>query len=68
MTLDYMLCSSSSCPFSFPVLSPNNGDGQNYLILLEIVLTPNLHLEGLMASLAFSQTALFHSRFYPGFL
>ena len=27
-----------------PVLSLNNGCGRNYLILLEIVLTPNLHL------------------------
>ena len=32
------------------VLSLNNGGGRIYLILLEIVLTPNLHLERLLAS------------------
>ena len=35
--------------------------GQIYLILLEIVLTHNLHLERLLASLALSQTFLLSS-------
>ena len=30
--------------FTIPVLSPNNGGGRIYLILLEIAVTPNLHL------------------------
>ena len=41
-----------------PVLSLNDGGGQIYLILLEIVLTPNLRLEQLLASLSFSPTFL----------
>ena len=35
--------SSGSSPIFYPVVSPNNGVGQIYPILLEIVLTPNLH-------------------------
>ena len=34
----------SSSPFYNPVLSPSNKYGQIYLILLEIVLCPNLHV------------------------
>ena len=40
------------------VLSPINEGGRICLILLEMVLTLNLHLEQLLAPLAFSQTFL----------
>ena len=43
------------------VLSPNNGGGQIYLIILEIVLTPNLHHGRLLTSLTFSPTFLLSS-------
>ena len=50
---------SSSNPLILnPILSQNNGVGWIYLIILEIVLTPNLHLERLLASPAFSPTFL----------
>ena len=51
---------SSSSVF-YPGLSLNNGGGRIYLIILEIVLTPNLHLEWLLASLTFSPTFLLYS-------
>ena len=43
--------------FFYPVLSPNNGGGRIYLIPT-IVLTPNLHLERLLALLLLSQAFL----------
>ena len=52
-------CSSGSFPVFYLVLSPNNRCGQIYLIILIIIiLTPNFHLERLLASLSFSQTFL----------
>ena len=51
------ICSSSGY-FFYRVLSLNNVGSHIYLILLELVLTPTLHLERLLASLAFSQTLL----------
>ena len=44
--------------FYYPVLSQKNGGGPTYLIILEMVLTPNLHLERLIASLVLRQTFL----------
>ena len=44
--------------FLYPVLSQNNRGGWSYLILLLTVLTPNLLLERLLASHAFSPTFL----------
>ena len=44
--------------FLNPVLSPNNRGSRIYIILVEIVLTPNLHLERLLALLVFSPTFL----------
>ena len=55
--LHLKLIVTTSCSGS-QVLSPNNGGGQIYLILLEIVLTHSLHLEQLLASLSFSKTFL----------
>ena len=52
--LPVMLMGSSRSQFFFPGLSPNNGGGQIYPIVLEIVLTPNLHLERLLASFLLS--------------
>ena len=40
------------------VLSLNNGGGQISLIILEMIITPNLHLEWLFTSLLFSPTFL----------
>ena len=55
----YIYSSSSSSQIHYnPVLSSNNAGGQIYFILLEIALTYNLHLERLLASLAFSPTFL----------
>ena len=39
---------------------PNNGGGQIYLIMLEIILAQNLHLKQLLASLSFSSTLLYN--------
>ena len=44
-----------------PVLSPNNGVGLIFLILLEIVLTHNLQLDRLLSSLAFNHNFLLWS-------
>ena len=41
-----------------PALSLNNEGGRIYLIMLEIVISPNLHLERSLASLSFSLTFL----------
>ena len=49
------ICRNSS-PFFYPALSPNNGGGKMFLIILKIVATPNLHLLQLLASFAFSPT------------
>ena len=55
-------CSSSGSHFFLlQVLSPNNGGGRTYLILLEIALIPYLHHERLLASLSFSPTFLLYS-------
>ena len=45
----------------YPFVSPNKGDGWNYLIIIEIGLTLNPPLERLLASLSFSQTFLLRS-------
>ena len=50
--------SSSSPVFFYPVLSLNNGGGRIYLIILQMELTANLHLERLLASLSFTPTFL----------
>ena len=43
------------------VLTQNNRGDRIYLMILETVLTPNLHLERLLASLSFSPTFLLSS-------
>ena len=56
------VCLLSSSQVFYPVLSLNDGGDRTYLIILEIVLTPNLHLERLLASLSFSPTILLCSK------
>ena len=46
-----------------PVLSANNGGARICLNLLEIVLTPNLHLERLFTSIQPNFSTLFHDCF-----
>ena len=56
------VCLLSISQVFYPVLSPNDGGDRTYLIILDIVLTPNLHLERLLASLSFSPTILLCSK------
>ena len=60
--MSYYTFNGSITPvFFYQVLSPNNEDNEDHrirLVLLEIVVTPNLHLQPIIVSLSLSPTLL----------
>ena len=59
---NFVSCACNSSPdfysfnFFYIFLSQNIESGRIYVIILQVVLTPNLHLERLLESLSFSPT------------